>query len=200
MSSHHFVREGQEPALFIVEPIALQVTQTLLEWVPMVLVAEGALDQVLAWGIKIDAVLSTGSAGTTALSQKLAGQGPIKLISVETDDMLIRDGLCYLMKNRQESVNITALSLDGVMHEAVHYGNRLQLNVIDARQKWCAIVARRFEKWLPVGAILEVKQSQTEQDIEISGLERKPGYFEAVNTGVVAIHSPHLFWVGEPYI
>ena len=57
MSSHHFVKEGQEPALFILDNIPFQYAESLLEWVPLVMVADRALENVLHWGIKIDVVL-----------------------------------------------------------------------------------------------------------------------------------------------
>lgn len=59
MSSHHFVRDKQEPALMIANGEACneEVIGQLLEWNPFVLVLDGALERVLQLGIKIDAVL-----------------------------------------------------------------------------------------------------------------------------------------------
>ena len=59
MSSHHFVREGQEPALIIANGAACDPERMgqLLEWNPFVLVLDGALHRVLELGIRIDAVL-----------------------------------------------------------------------------------------------------------------------------------------------
>ena len=61
MSSHHFVKEQQEPAVFILdaEHIHLDRISGLLEWVPTILVSEKALDRVLSWGIKIDVILAS---------------------------------------------------------------------------------------------------------------------------------------------
>ena len=79
MSSHHFVKEGQEPALFILEPISFQVASPLLEWAPLVLVSANALDDVLRWGIKIDVVLVEKSRVET-LTRNLLEQVPIKIL------------------------------------------------------------------------------------------------------------------------
>ena len=43
MSSHHFVKEGQEPALLIMDALSLALIEPLLEWAPQVIVCENAL-------------------------------------------------------------------------------------------------------------------------------------------------------------
>lgn len=58
MSSHHFVKDGQEPALIIAngERCSQELLNQLLEWCPFVLVLDGALQDVLNKGIAINAV------------------------------------------------------------------------------------------------------------------------------------------------
>jgi len=59
MSSHHIVREGQEPALLIAngEACSRELLDQLLEWSPYVIVLDGALERVLNLGIKFDVIL-----------------------------------------------------------------------------------------------------------------------------------------------
>jgi len=59
MSSHHIVREGQEPALLIAngEACTRELLDQLLEWSPYVVVLDGALERVLNLGIKFDVIL-----------------------------------------------------------------------------------------------------------------------------------------------
>ena len=59
MSSHHIVRDTQEPALIIAngEACSRELLDQLLEWNPVVMVLDGALPRVLELGIKIDIVL-----------------------------------------------------------------------------------------------------------------------------------------------
>ena len=56
MSSHHFVKEDQEPALIIADAsaVSFEKIQELLEWSPTVIVMESSLEMVLSWGIKMD--------------------------------------------------------------------------------------------------------------------------------------------------
>ena len=80
MSSHHFVKEGQEPALFILDNIAFRYAESLLEWVPLVMVADSVLESVLQWGIKIDVVLQS-KYSIEFIEDLIKDQGPVETIS-----------------------------------------------------------------------------------------------------------------------
>jgi thiamine pyrophosphokinase len=56
MSSHHIIRDKQEPALIIAngEACSMDILDQLLEWSPMVIVLDGALEHVISLGIKVD--------------------------------------------------------------------------------------------------------------------------------------------------
>src|SRR5690606_13901028 len=75
MSSHHFVKEGQEPALLILDEVDSSLVQPLLEWSPLVIVAEAAVHHVLAWGIKIDVLLASDE-GIDELKIAMRDQAP----------------------------------------------------------------------------------------------------------------------------
>src|SRR5687767_7172608 len=79
VSSHHFVKEGQEPALAILEAYSLEAVEPLLEWAPLVIVAEAAIDEVVRWGIKIDVVVAKEEKARQLFDQ-LSDQGPIKFL------------------------------------------------------------------------------------------------------------------------
>ena len=59
MSSHHIVREKQEPALIIAngEACSFDLLGQLLEWSPFVVVLDQAIHRVIELGIKIDVLL-----------------------------------------------------------------------------------------------------------------------------------------------
>ncbi len=58
MSSHHFVKEGQEPDLLIeyIEDLQRPMLEALLEWSPKLVVSKPAAEKLNSWGIKIDAI------------------------------------------------------------------------------------------------------------------------------------------------
>ena len=59
MSSHHFVKEGQEPALIIANgaSCSYELLTAIMEWCPFVVVLDGAYQRIQKLGIKPDVVL-----------------------------------------------------------------------------------------------------------------------------------------------
>ena len=59
MSSHHIVRDDQEPALIIANgaECSNELLGQLLEWSPLVIVLDSAMERVVALGIKVDVLL-----------------------------------------------------------------------------------------------------------------------------------------------
>src|SRR6476660_9730486 len=59
MSSHHIVRDDQEPALIIANgaECSSELLGQLLEWSPYVVVLDSAIERVFDLGIKVDVLL-----------------------------------------------------------------------------------------------------------------------------------------------
>ena len=59
MSSHHIVRDDQEPALIIANGAACnpELLGQLLEWSPLVIVLDSAIERVMELDIKVDVLL-----------------------------------------------------------------------------------------------------------------------------------------------
>ena len=59
MSSHHIVRDDQEPALIIANgaECSSELLGQLLEWSPIVIVLDSAMERVINLGIKVDVLL-----------------------------------------------------------------------------------------------------------------------------------------------
>lgn len=59
MSSHHIIRENQEPALIIAngEACSMDLLNELLEWSPLVVVLDSAMERVMELGIKVDVLI-----------------------------------------------------------------------------------------------------------------------------------------------
>ena len=110
MSSHHIVKENQEPALLILntEAIRFEKIQELLEWSPTVVVTEACLEKVLGWGIKIDIVLAPAER-IQYLTQTLHHQAPIQFISFEGESEITRV-IEFLKLSHQKAVNVLANS------------------------------------------------------------------------------------------
>jgi hypothetical protein len=113
VSSHHFVKEGQEPALLILNSTAIsfQKVQELLEWSPTVIVAEDQLEVVLGWGIKIDAVICA-QPNNLAMNERLKDQLPLKFISYRQFTSGLKIAVEYLTEKRHTALNVLAQSTE----------------------------------------------------------------------------------------
>lgn len=163
MSSHHFVKEKQEPALIIAngEECNAELMGQLLEWQPTVMVLDGALDRVLRLGIKIDIVLGDFDREHRP-EEKLAHHQPVKVVHTPDQNKTdLEKGIDYLLEQGYPAVNIvwaTGLRADHTMANItnlVKYKNRINLVMWDNYSKIFPVNGS-FEKWYPKGTILSL--------------------------------------------
>lgn len=194
MSSHHFVREGQEPALLILEAVPWGVVGPLLEWAPLVVAAEEALDAVLLWGIKIDAVIVAADGPVVLNGSMLADQGPVKVLRLDTGSPPLIIGLDYLVASQQSAVNIVCADAAPVISAVARHAGGLDISVITATHRWSAIKAGTFKKWLPSGATLVVLGAGV---IYADSALPVAGELTIAADGLVSLRSNSGFWIGE---
>ena len=198
MSSHHFVKEGQEPALVILDALTFDIAAPLLEWAPLVMVAQQAVEDVLLWKIKIDVVLAEEKS-VQELSGRLADQAPLTLLAHTSDESPLENALCFLIRKKQIGVNIFASNVDEAIVLAGSLAHQLQISVIDGTTKWSGVHEGPFEKWMAAKTPIFVRKSQMQQSIVLAGLEKVGNHYESKTEGMIRLQSEALFWVGEPY-
>lgn len=182
MSSHHFVREDQEPALLIMstQTASFETVQELLEWSPTVIVNEQVLPQVLLWGIKVDIVVAV-SENIPELKISLQDQFPLKLLSCNSAAEALSTALYFLIASKQKAVNI----LSDESLEVFEPFSTLDLSVFCSGKRWSLIRTGKYEKWLPAGRTLAVYKTGSETS------------FTSQEDGVVVIQREKGFWVAE---
>ena len=200
MSSHHFVKDQQEPAVFILDATDLNfdTVSPLLEWVPTVLVAQDSLDQVLSWGIKIDVILATAEFQQENL-HLLEEQYPVKFLTATSENML-EEGLHYLLATKHPAAHLV-----GVSHltckDLEEKLDLFDLTIMDAGWKYYPVKSGKFKKWF------------AESTIRILGTEGMPVEISNGNgklmlplmyltqlevpEGISEIDGKGIFWVGE---
>lgn len=198
MSSHHFVKEGQEPALFVLDPVSFELVGPLLEWAPMVLVSENALEDILRLGIKIDVVIAA-DISVERLAKGLIDQAPIKILSHQLEESPLVKGLHFLISTRQSHVNILISPSDAVFMQLEDFTPNLHMSVIDDEMKWSAISSGRYEKWVEADAKFQVRKNSLSQNISFEGLRMGGGYLESMDAGLISIQSEKPFWVAQPH-
>ncbi|MBA4054347.1 MAG: hypothetical protein C0490_06520 [Marivirga sp.] len=199
MSSHHFVKEGQEPALFIIDAISFDIAGPLLEWAPLVLVAENALDSTLQWGIKIDVVLAVDS-NVNKLTKELVDQAPIKILSHHPGESCLVNGLHFLISSKHSHVNVLASPGDAVFMHLENFTHSLQVSLIDDHLKWSAITSGKFEKWVEANTKFQLRKNSASQEILIDGLKPTNGELESTTAGLITMRSEKPFWVAERHL
>lgn len=200
MSSHHFVKEQQEPAVFIleVEGISFSTVAPLLEWSPTLLVAQEAVEVVLSWGVKIDVVLGT-SAFQSEHRHLLEEQYPLRFLTVSSSAAL-EEGIHYLLASQHKGVHL--VGFDHQNHQQLEEKiQHLDLTLVDGDWKYYPVKGGKFSKWF---APTEIRLLGSEnQPLEVSNAEGSllfPICYLTqleVPEGISAFSSSGIFWIGE---
>ncbi len=140
MSSHHIVRENQEPALIVssINELADEYIGQLLEWSPSIFTDEQTIEYFLLRDIKVDFFISQET--PTVLGQK-----DIKIIREKKG--IIIDSLDYLRGHNYKAVNIIASKVPDNLEE---YSGEINI-VFFINQRRYAYVSGSYEKWAVQG-------------------------------------------------
>ena len=163
MSSHHIIREGQEPALIIAngESCSNELLGQLLEWSPFVVVLDGAINRVLELGIKIDVLLGDFDSKNHAVEQIQAQQ---KIEIVHTPDQNKTDlqkGIEFLIARNFDAVNIIWATGRRADHnlsnitDIVRYKQQINIVLHDDYSKIFQL-PKRYQKWYVKDTVLSL--------------------------------------------
>ncbi|WP_080240710.1 thiamine diphosphokinase [Spirosoma rigui] len=178
MSSHHIVRDEQEPALLIANGDACQpeLLGQLLEWSPIVVVLDSAIWRVLDLGIKIDVLLGDFDRSLD-LDTIRAQQYPLEIIHTPDQDKTDLDkGIEYLIGRGFPAVNIiwaTGRRADHSltnMTNIVRYKDQIRIVMLDDYSRIFPLVGR-YEKWYEAGTPLSLIPIGTVSGIKTDGLK-----------------------------
>lgn len=149
MSSHHIVRENQEPALVVADFNALDSVHLgqLLEWSPTVITDSVNLDFFISEGIKVDIVFGDKPDEIMQESTKFMG--------VDDPHDFIRQALSYLITNQFKAVNILT---ESVSSDLSSYAEEINI-VLFCQGRRYAFVRGQFEKWKPKGEKIYIDES-----------------------------------------
>ncbi|WP_158856058.1 thiamine pyrophosphokinase [Lunatibacter salilacus] len=200
MSSHHFVKEQQEPALMILhaDDYDFDLVSEILEWSPTVVVTQDALDKVLSWGIKIDRVVADAEfvKNNTLLLEE---QFPLEFLIAEGAGFL-NEGLNYLLASGHTAVVILGFDHTQVKELEPMLPN-LNLVIYDGPIRYYPVKSGILKKWLPAGSVqlhapensfIELTTSKGSRLIRINHAT-----FVEVEEGLVTFKGNGVFWIGE---
>lgn len=177
MSSHHIVRDAQEPALIIAngETCHAELLGELLEWSPTVVVLDRAMARVLELGIKADIWLGDFDGGVDA-DEVRQRQFPIEIVHTPDQDKTdLEKAIELLIERGYPAANIVWATGRRADHaitnltNLVRYKEQIRLVLFDDYSRVFPLVAQ-FEKWYPAGTPLSLIPVGTVEGITTSGL------------------------------
>ena len=163
MSSHHIVRDDQEPALIIAngEVCSSELLGQLLEWSPLIIVLDSAIERVLELGIKVDVLLGDFDRGFDVNYYK-EKQYPLEIVYAPNQDKTdLEKAFDYLMEKGHKAVNVIWATGKRADHtitnltNIVAYRNLLKIVILDDHSK-VYLLPETFEKWYTANTILSL--------------------------------------------
>lgn len=162
MSSHHIVKDKQEPALIIANGASCrsELIEELLEWSPFVVVLDGAIERVKKLGIKIDVLLGDFDRIAEPLEEIKKDQFPIEVIFTPDQEKTdLEKGIEFLIERGFPAVNIlwaTGKRMDHTLaniFNLVKYKSRIKMVILDDHSKITPLQSTPsiFEKWYTGG-------------------------------------------------
>jgi len=190
MSSHHIVREDQEPALLILNAraISFEKIQELLEWMPTVIVAENEIETVVAWGIKVDVVLVPEDK-VNYWEEKLIEQAPVKIISCDDRVGSIDSAFQYLKSGKATAINCL---LKTIADLTKFEESAFDVDCFIDNTRWSWIKSGHIEKWMPKGSRLQILPLEARNEF----VEFRESGWQIDKDGIVKLASQNPFWLG----
>ena len=154
MSSHHIVRDDQEPALIIANGAACnpELLGQLLEWSPLVIVLDSAIERVMEMDIKVDVLLGDFDRGFDANYYKEL-QYPLEIVHTPDQDKTdLEKAFDYLIERNIPAANVVWATGRRADHtitnltNIVRYRDKLKIVILDDHSK-VFLLPKKFEKW-----------------------------------------------------
>ena len=156
MSSHHIVRDDQEPALIIANgaSCSFELLGQLLEWSPIVVVLDNAIERVLQLDIKVDVLLGDFDDNFNPEIYK-EKQFPLEIVhTLDQNKTDLEKAFEYLIEKGHQAVNVVWATGKRADHtisnitNIVRFRNTLKIVILDDHSK-IFLLPNKFEKWYP---------------------------------------------------
>jgi len=176
LSSHHIVREKQEPALLILglDTFDRELLGQLLEWSPTVIATQQVAEQLSVMGIKVDRVLGNDVGDVL--------QSNVTYLSVHNDSPA-NAALSFLVVEKYGAVNI--VTDEFVATDYVPFVSQINIVVLHQHKKTYPI-SSGFTKWLPAEDIITLHSEPS--NLHSQGLtQTAPQEFKTATDGVIKL-------------
>ncbi len=178
MSSHHIVRDDQEPALIIANGASCnnELLGQLLEWSPFVIVLDSAIERVLELGIKVDVLLGDFDRDFDPEYYR-EKQFPLEIVYAPDQDKTdLEKAFDYLIEKGHKAVNVVWATGRRADHtitnitNIVRFQNDLKIVILDDYSKIFQL-PKKYEKWYPKGFPISIIPIGTVNGITSTNLD-----------------------------
>jgi len=185
MSSHHIVRENQEPALLIEDLFLIDEEDLgqLLEWSPTIVIEEETTDLLVARGYKFDIVFTKNSVNES--------QENLKVISYGID--FLKAAIEYLIAHNYKAVNIITTQLNIDCYRA--YLEEINIVLFSKGVRYY-FVTTGFTKWKPAGERIQIEKVDVTEMIANKGLiQISENEYEVEKDGLFVLEFSHTKYI-----
>lgn len=163
MSSHHIVRDDQEPALIIAngQKCNSELLEQLLEWSPLIIVLDAAIERVMKYDLKVDVLIGDFDRNFDVEKYR-ESQFPIEIIHAPDQNKTdLEKAFDYLIERKIPAVNVVWATGKRSDHtianitNIVQYRNLLKIVIIDDHSK-IFLLPYKFEKWYTKNTIISL--------------------------------------------
>lgn len=183
MSSHHIVRDDQEPALIIANGLECsnELLGQLLEWSPLIVALDSAIERVMKYDIKVDVLIGDFDRNFDAEKYR-ESQFPIEIVHVPDQNKTdLEKAFDYLIERKIPAVNVVWATGKRADHAIANitniaqYRNLLKIVILDDHSK-IYLLAKKFEKWYTANSIISLIPIG-----EVTGISTKNLFYKLTN-------------------
>lgn len=164
MSSHHIVRDEQEPALILHRMLPHQWPSILqlLEWSPTVIACEDVIEKMLSLGHKVDIAI-VEKEQIEFWQDRLQVQSPVKILAVTPESSQVDIALNCLKEKNHRAVNVITdnENIWSVLSIAMPYLSSLNIVLFSEDHQHAIIKSMVYKKWLPAFSSLTLMPIKT---------------------------------------
>lgn len=173
MSSHHYVKEGQEPALVVAngEMCSYELLVAIMEWCPYIVALDGAYDRLAQLQVTPDVVI--GDLDSLQSTQPTLHTEFLKDENQENTDL--EKAIDFLLAQGKTDINIvwsTGKRLDHTLNNIAILGKYAEANIVvyDNHSK-AFVLPKTFTKYYEKGTALSLVPIHTAAGIRTANLK-----------------------------
>lgn len=192
MSSHHFVKDKQEPAVYIYseESLNYELLGQLLEWCPVVIADEHVLYLLNHEPIKIDIVVQR-DLSDDEISAWVSTQSNLNVIKLDLAEDKLFSIIAYLQKENHSALSLIACSDE---HFAKLNEFDFELDIIQYSKNYKGFyIKNSFKKWKEAGSLFKIDST----NLEVHNLEKQNEYWKVKSDGIVEIKTTRKTYIQE---